>query len=449
MKITRLGILLGVVASCISVGLQFEQPAEAVACGVRVYMTASGATGSDATNDTSVETSLETGTDLCITKGVNYYDLSTVAASVTASNYDVIYVQGQNNWYSADLNSFQDADFQVIEDFLTAGGGVVIGEWHAWNACAKGYSGAWGDFDDVMPFTIRASCSYGSGKNVRFFRWERPLSTDIDTGVSADFVFEPADFAGSLSFVDLKTGATPYYWATWHSTVASIPPASDPEAAGFTGGGGMAGWVPTGFSGRVFAFSTTNGSPELADTSSTNIFRRLLVNALGWSGSVGGAITPDSIQVEAVTGGSVSTPAFSPSKITGTITYTITSGTLLSGLSLNSSTGQITGTPTQSGTVNVTIQATGSGGGSAEAVVSFSVTGTSGSQPQASSPAAAPETTTTTSTSTSTPAAVTSLPAPRTIVVQLPSTGRSIPWQPAALLIFGALTIFVRKKLTA
>ncbi len=340
-------------------------------------MTASGSQNSDASNDSDVETSLEHGTDLCITIGVEHYQLSTVSGSVTTSNYDVIYLQGQNNWSSTYLNQFDSSDLAVIDSFLTAGGGLVVGEWHAWNACARSFSGAWGGLDALMPVTIRSGCDYGSNQKVRFCRWERPNSPLIDTGVSSDFIFEPADFAGSLSFLELKPGATPYYWATWDPDENNIPPAVSPSQFPLTGGVGdvgMAGWVPVGKTGRVFSFATTNGAPELADTGADNNFRRLLINALGWSGSIGGSINPDAIAVNVQGNSTVLTPALSPARIVGPITYSIVNGTLPPGLTLNSSTGSISGTPTQNETVTVTIQATGSQG-QAEAFISFTISG--------------------------------------------------------------------------
>ena len=344
-------------------------------CGVRVYMTSSGSSGADATNDQNVKTSLQTGTDLCITVGTGFNYLSTVSGSVNTSNYDVLYIQGQNNWGSTDLNNFDSADYAVIDSFITAGGGVVFGEWMAWDACAKSNAGAWGSLNNIMPVTIKAGCDYGSNQKVRFYRWNRPTVASIDTGVASDFVFQPADFAGSLSFVTLKTGATPYYWVTWNPVLANVPAAADPSTMGSVGGVGMAGWVPAGKSGRVFSFSTTNGAPELVDTSANNAFRRLLVNALGWSGSVGGSITPDAIAVSGSAGSSVNSGSLVATNFVGAVTYSIVSGTLPAGLSLNTSTGAITGTPTYGGTTNIVIQAVGATSGSATAAVTLSFSG--------------------------------------------------------------------------
>lgn len=362
-----------------------------VGCGVRVYMTASGSTGADTTNDGSTKTSLENGTDLCVTVGVQYKDLSTVAGSVTPANYDVLYVQGQNNWGSSDRNAFLASDYAVIDAFISAGAGVVIGEWLAWNACASSFSGAWASLDAIMPVSIRSNCDYGSNMKVRFYRWERPTTPSLDTGVSPDFIFEPADYAGSLSFLTLKNGAIPYYWATWDINTANVPAATDPANLPSAGGVGMAGWVPTGKSGRVFSFSTTNGAPELTNTNASNSIRRLLINSLGWAGSVGGAITPDAIATSGSVGSSLTTPAMTPSKIVGTVTYSITNGTLPAGLTLDPTTGSISGTPTSGGNVSVTVQAVGSTSGTATATIALNIAG--GQTPTATTVPATPTTT--------------------------------------------------------
>lgn len=347
------------------------------ACGVRVYMTASGTSGTDTNNDLAVKASLENDTaydtTLCITIGAQYYDLSTVAANITTSNFDVIYLQGQNNWSNSNRSSFGSTDLQVIEDFLAAGGGLVVGEWHAWNACASTFTDAWAGLDALMPAIIKSNCDYESNVKVRFYRWERPLSTLLDTGVAADFIFEPADFAGSLSELTLKPGATPYYYALWNSDANQIPSAVAPAQLPADAGVGMAGWVPAGKEGRVFSFATTNGAPELLDTSLSNSFRRLLVNSLGWAGSVGGSINPDTIAVTSQAGGSLSTPSFVPTRISGNVTYSIVSGTLPEGLTFDPTNGQISGTPTEHGDIDITIQAVGSTSGQAQALITLKI----------------------------------------------------------------------------
>lgn len=409
---------------------------QANSCGVRVYMTASGSSSQDAANDAAVKASLETNTDLCIDIGVNYYDLSTVAlAGGWTTNYDVIYLQGQNNWGGGDRGNYSTQDHQVIEDFLTAGGGVVVGEWHVWNLCTSSGTTSWDALEVLMPVTIRGNCDYESNQKVRFFRWERPLSPLIDTGVGADFIFEPADFAGSLSVFDLKQGATPYYWATWDPNVNNIPPAVAPGQLPAAGGVGMAGWVPAGKTGRMFSFATTNGAPELTDTTSANSFRRLLLNSLGWAGSVGGSINPDAIAVSVAAGGQVSSPALVPSRFVGNVTYSIVSGTLPPGIVLNTSTGALSGSTTSGGTFNVTIQAVGSTSGSAQAQVTFTI---SGGVIQSPSTTTAPTTTTTPSNSSG---------QPTTSPTQLPETGYRAQWWGVLVALAGFSIIRLRRRL--
>jgi Putative Ig domain len=429
-------------------------------CGVRVYMTASGGTGFDATADANVKTSLETGTDLCITIGVQYFNLSTVSGSLNTTNYDVIYVQGQNNWGGSSISAFGANDYQVLDDFLMAGGGVVVAEWIMWDLCVSGNSGGWPGIAAIMPVTIRSGCAYESNQNVRFYRWGRPTSPLIDTGVASDFIFVPQDYAGSLSVFDLRSGATPYYWATWDTNVNNVPPAVDPANLPAAGGLGMAGWVPAGKVGRVFAFATTNGNLELTDTSAGNSFRRLLVNSLGWSGSVGGSVNPDAVAVSTSTGSNVSTQALTTSRISGTVLYSISAGSLPAGLTLNSSTGQITGTPSQTGTFTVTIRATGSQSGQAEATMTFTISAgqttssssTSTSSTTSTTVAQSSTTSSTTSTTSTTVAQVGSASASSTTVSgqNLPTTG-SAPASPsmfgALLTLVGVLLMVARRRL--
>lgn len=331
--LTMVGLLLAsllVVLPQPTAGAIEDEPADACPEGtIRVYMTASGvfdgtgdyADANDAVNDMAVQASLAADdTDLCITIGVPYNRLASVAAEVTTEHYDVIYLQGQNNWWGTPAGEFDAADAAVLTAFINAGGGLVVGEWHAWNVCA--YTGdAWDVLDDLLPITIRDApfgCAYGSDKDVRFFRATddgpvRPLTDAIDSGVADQFIFEPADFAGSLSFVDAKPGATVFFYATWAVKDPGVPaedrvPAAtapsqlvkDQRSSEPGGGVGMAGWAPVvegDINGRVFAFSTTNGAPELEDISAANSFRRLLINALGWAGDTSGTLNPDVLQL--------------------------------------------------------------------------------------------------------------------------------------------------------
>ena len=77
------------------------------------------------------------------------------------------------------------------------------------------------------------------------------------------------------------------------------------------------------------------------------------------SGSTGSAVTP--------------TTAFTASGLVGTVSYAVSAGTLPVGLTLNTSTGVISGTPTAKASGSITITATGSTSGTASATVTFTL----------------------------------------------------------------------------
>lgn len=77
------------------------------------------------------------------------------------------------------------------------------------------------------------------------------------------------------------------------------------------------------------------------------------------TGQVGSLLTPS--------------PAITPTGTVGTVTYTVTAGTLPAGLSLDPATGVISGTPTETSTSSVTITATGAHSGSATGSVTFNI----------------------------------------------------------------------------
>lgn len=83
--------------------------------------------------------------------------------------------------------------------------------------------------------------------------------------------------------------------------------------------------------------------------------------------------TPES-RLSATAGTAIAgTPALFPTGLAGTITYEITSGTLPAGLTLNPTTGAITGTPTASGSGTITITGKGSTFGVATITLDFNV----------------------------------------------------------------------------
>jgi hypothetical protein len=91
------------------------------------------------------------------------------------------------------------------------------------------------------------------------------------------------------------------------------------------------------------------------------------------SAGSGFSVSPRAQTISGSPGESKTTTPLRTSGLTGTITYEVTSGTLPAGLTLNSATGVVSGTPTGTGTGSITVTATGSTGGVASAVINFSI----------------------------------------------------------------------------
>ena len=84
-------------------------------------------------------------------------------------------------------------------------------------------------------------------------------------------------------------------------------------------------------------------------------------------------LTPSTQTVTGQAGTALASTAYSLTGFLGTPTYQVTSGTLPAGLTLNTSTGVITGTPTAAASGTVTITATGATFGSSTAAVTFDI----------------------------------------------------------------------------
>lgn len=85
-------------------------------------------------------------------------------------------------------------------------------------------------------------------------------------------------------------------------------------------------------------------------------------------------LTPSSQTVNGTTGTTITaTTAFTPFNFSGSVTYSVFSGSLPTGLSLAPSTGVISGTPSVTSSATVTIRGTGSTAGTANSTVTFAV----------------------------------------------------------------------------
>ena len=186
--------------------------------------------------------------------------------------------------------------------------------------------------------------------------------------------------------------------------------------------------VASNFGGTVTYASTSGTTPVgISLNSATGVFSGsasatgITSVSLSASGSVSGSATatvtfnitdsamtlsPGSRTVTGTAGASVSgTTALTASNRCSTVTFSVTSGNLPAGLTLNASTGAITGTPTEGSTATVTITGTDTIGRTATSTVTFNI-GSSSS----SSPVLPPPTTTVTTTTPPTTTPTTSVP---------------------------------------
>lgn len=139
-------------------------------------------------------------------------------------------------------------------------------------------------------------------------------------------------------------------------------------------------------------------------------------------------ISPSTQTVSGTAGTAINSSAsLTASFFQGAVSYAVTSGTLPAGLTLNSSTGVISGTPSASSSATITITGTGATFGSATTSVTFAI-------------AAAPTTTTVTTTTTTTttiPASnigVSSSPAPSLVTVANQAALEAEPGEAVALI---------------
>ena len=200
-----------------------------------------------------------------------------------------------------------------------------------------------------FPFTVRVTDSQGNIAN-------RALTLVVNPPVSVTTTSLPTGVLGAAyNFTLAAAGGSGSY--TWSITSGAIHGGLSLNAAT----GAITGTpIQTGNPSVVFRATDTNG--QFAAVQFT-----LTVNpAVSVTTSVlpGGAVGTAYSQTLAATGG------------LGGYTWSITSGALQAGLSLNSATGAITGTPTVSGPANITFRATDTGSNFGAATIALTIAGT-------------------------------------------------------------------------
>ncbi|MCU0440152.1 MAG: putative Ig domain-containing protein [Raineya sp.] len=111
---------------------------------------------------------------------------------------------------------------------------------------------------------------------------------------------------------------------------------------------------------KVMGYDNRVGAPAGGKLDEFRVYRRALSDAeiAALLAGSGGSLSPATGSLPDGTVGSTYSQTITQTGLTGTPTWSVSSGSLPAGLSLNASTGEISGTPSVSGTSNFTIQAT-------------------------------------------------------------------------------------------
>jgi large repetitive protein len=177
-------------------------------------------------------------------------------------------------------------------------------------------------------------------------------SITINAGVSTTFSPPPAAVVGApYSFTLTATGGTTPY--TWSVNSGTLPPGITLSSAGVLAG------TPTSTGTYSFSVNVIDKNNGIATTSITLVVGNGVGLTFGTppTGQVGVAYT-DTLTA---TGGT--TP----------YTWSVSAGTLPAGITLNASTGVLSGTPTTGGTSNFTIKVTDATGGTASQATSITI----------------------------------------------------------------------------
>jgi hypothetical protein len=203
-----------------------------------------------------------------------------------------------------------------------------------------------------------------------------PLGLSLNTGTGA--ITGTPTTGGTYNFTITATGwgtctGSQAYTITIACPTITLAPATLP---GGTANAAYSQTVTASPSGTTYGYAVTAGSlpPGLSlntgtgaitGTPSTGGTYNFTITATGWGTCTGSqtytiTIACPTITLAALANGTANT-VFSSSAAAspgGTYTYAVTAGSLPPGLTLNTSTGAVTGTPTTSGTFNCTLTAT-------------------------------------------------------------------------------------------
>ncbi len=197
-------------------------------------------------------------------------------------------------------------------------------------------------------FTISATDSNGAAGS-------RPYSVTINAAVTVNPASLPGGTVGAAYNQTISaTGGTGTY--TFSVTAGALP-------AGLTLNPttGVLSGTPSSAATSAFTVTATDGNGATGARAYT-----VTINA-------GIAVNPASLP--AATAGTPYNQSVSATGGTGTYTFSVSAGTLPTGLTLNAATGAITGTPTTAATSNFTITATDGNGATGSRAYTFAVNG--------------------------------------------------------------------------
>jgi len=212
------------------------------------------------------------------------------------------------------------------------------------------------------------------------------LSLNATTGALLGTPTAPGNYNFTIRATDSSTGTGAPFFATQNYTVTvsaptiTLSPATlNPPQLGvafnqqITASGGNGSYTYAVSAGSLPAGMTLSSGGLLAGTPTAASTFGFTITATDGSSFTGtqaysGTISPPSVVVNpatlpAATAESAYAQAVTASGGTAPYTYAISAGSLPAGLSLNTSTGALSGTPTVAGTFNITIRATDSSSG--------------------------------------------------------------------------------------